>query len=363
MWLRDNKPEVFNKIRHILFPKDYLRFRMTGLLNTDFSDASGTLAWDFARRQWDSEILSAISVPSALFPQPQESSHSSGTLLHEAASEMGLRPGIPVAIGAGDVAAAVIGSGMTGVNTLLINAGTAAQVIVIQDTPQPYQYEQGVRYLFELGVDGKVFTMGALPSAGLSLEWWRGLAGSNLSYQDLDELASRTQSTVDSVLYIPYLQGTGTPHIVDKSLGTFVQMSASTDIRRMTRAVMEGVAFGIKQCSESLITGKQSDDLDVQITGGITKSPFMRELLTSILPGKVTFRTYSDVSTIGAAALGAVAGSVVDSANTFLSHFDFGSQEHIRQLALRPHYESLYKRFKHWAAIVAESEMVGIKDF
>lgn len=353
MWLRDNRPETFSKIRHILFPKDYLRFRMTGTLSTDFSDASGTLAWDFAKRQWDDFVLSAVAIPSAFFPQPCESSHGSGTLSYDAASEMGLKAGTPIAVGAGDVAAAVIGSGMTGANTLLINAGTAAQVIVIQDAPQTYQYERGVRYLFELGIDGKVFTMGALPSAGLSLEWWRGIAGSNLSYQDLDELASQTHSTVDSVLFIPYLQGTGTPHILDRSLGTFVQMSASTDIRRMTRAAMEGVAFGIIQCAESLIADKPPDSLEVQITGGVAKSALMRELLASVLPGTITFRDYSDVSVIGAAALGAVAGSVVDDVNTFLGHFDFGSREYSHQPVLREHYESLYRRFKHWAAVVA----------
>lgn len=361
MWLRENKPEIFEKVHRILYPKDYLRFRMTGALSTDYSDASGSLTWDFASRDWDAVALSAIGLSSALFPQPQESSRTGGSLSQDAADQMGLVSGIPVAIGAGDVAAAVIGSGITSPNALLINAGTAAQVIVIQDAPEPYEYERGVRYLFELGIDGKVFTMGALPSAGLSLEWWRNTAGASLSYADLDKLAMQARSSADSVMFVPYLQGTGTPYLADQSLGTFVQMSSSTDIKAMTRAVMEGVALGIRLCAEALVADRTLDGLQVQITGGITKSALMRQLLATAFPGMVTFREVSDVSVIGAAALGAVAGGVVDHSSTFLSKFDFGSQQYPQEPSGSEHYETLYARFRHWAhAVVSnKSDMTG----
>lgn len=349
LWLRDKYPELFAKTRYIVFAKDYLRLLMTGVMSTDYSDASGTLAWDFGKRCWDKNLLSWLNIPITLFPEPSESTRLAGTLTERAAHEMGLVSGIPVATGAGDVAAAVIGSGVTSSSTLLINAGTAAQVILIQDAPQHYQYEDGVRYLFELGIASKVFAMGALPSAGLALEWWRTVAGNDVTYHDLDRLAQQASTDLDSVFFVPYLQGTGTPYLIDRSLGTFAQISTKTDIKAMTRAVMEGVAFGIRHCAEALFTDGALENAQVQITGGVSKSQFMRNLLASVFPGRVTFQTYADVSTIGAAAVGAVAGQVVDNVEAFLHPMDFGRQGYSVPDQQISDYDSLFKRYRDWS--------------
>ncbi|MEB2286866.1 MAG: FGGY family carbohydrate kinase [Anaerolineae bacterium] len=359
LWLRDNYPEAYAATRHVLFSKDYLRLRMTGEMATDFSDASGSLLWDFGARQWDADLLARLNIAESLLPQPQESTTLAGFLTEQAAADLGLRAGTPVAVGAGDVACAVIGSGLESPDTLLINAGTAAQVILIQEQPAPYVPERGVRYLFELGIDGKTFAMGALPSAGLSLEWWRSLLGGHLTYGDLDELASDRLGTADGPLFIPYLQGTGTPDIRDDSLGTFLFMSSSTDRALLTAAVMEGVVFGVKRCADALLSGSATPQRQVLITGGVSKSQIMRRIFASAFEATALFRDFSDVSAIGAVTLGAVAAGEADTVAAFLRRLPFATHEVAPDPALAERYAVLSRRHREWAEFVAHIPMAS----
>lgn len=354
MWLRENHPEAYAATRHVLFSKDYLRLKMTGELATDFSDVSGSLVWDFGARKWDTALLSQLGIAPSLLPQPQESTAIAGYLTEQAAADLGLAAGTPVAMGAGDVACAVIGSGLESSDTLLINAGTAAQLILIQEQPAPYAPERGVRYLFELGIDGKAFAMGALPSAGLSLEWWRSLLGKQLTYGDLDELASDRLGTADGPLFIPFLQGTGTPDILDDSLGAFLFMSSSTDRALLTAAVMEGVVFGVKRSADALLGGDGAPQRKVLITGGVSKSQVMRRIFASAFGVTASFRDFSDVSAIGAVALGAAAVGEVDSVSSFLRRLPFDTQTVAPDPALAERYEGMYERHRRWATLVTQ---------
>lgn len=354
LWLRDNHPEAYGATHHVLFSKDYLRLRMTGEVSTDFSDVSGSLLWDFGAREWDADLLARLGIAASLLPQPQESTVVAGSLTEQAAADLGLPAGTPVATGAGDVACAVIGSGLESSDTLLINAGTAAQVILIQEQPAPYVPERGVRYLFELGIDGKAFAMGALPSAGLSLEWWRSLLGGQLTYGDLDELASDRLGTADGPLFIPYLQGTGTPDIRDDSLGTFLFMSSSADRALLTAAVMEGVVFGVKRCADTLLGSDATPQRKVLITGGMSKSQVMRRIFASAFGVTAAFRDFSDVSAIGAVALGAAAAGEVDSVAGFLRGLPFDTHEVAPDPVLAERYAAMSKRHREWAEFVAQ---------
>ena len=149
-----------------------------------------------------------------------------------------------MACGGGDAACAVVGSGIADRNTLMINAGTAVQVIELQDEPSPFDRETAVRYLFELGVAGQTFAIGALNSAGHSLGWWRGLVDASLSHDEFEALAADEPSAEDGPLFLPWLQGTGTPYLRDGPCGAFVQLSSTADRAILTRAVMDGVALG-----------------------------------------------------------------------------------------------------------------------
>ncbi len=354
LWLRENHPEAYAATRHVLFSKDYLRLRMTGEMSTDFSDASGSLVWDFGAREWDAALLLQLGIAASLLPQPQDSTALAGYLTEQAAADLGLVAGTPVATGAGDVACAVIGSGLESSDTLLINAGTAAQVILIQEQPTPFAPGRGVRYLFELGIDGKAFAMGALPGAGLSLEWWRSLLGEQLTYGDLDELAGDWLGTVDGPLFIPFLQGTGTPDILDDLLGAFLFMSSSTDRSLLTAAVMEGVVFGVKRCADALLGNDGAAQRRVLITGGVSKSQVMRRIFASAFGVTASFRDFSDVSALGAVALGAAAAGEVDSVAGFLRRLPVDTHAVAPDPALAERYAGMYERHRRWSGLITQ---------
>lgn len=355
LWLRENRPELSDEIEHILWPKDYLRYRLTGKIATEYADASGTLMWDFAARAWDEDLLADFELSSDLLPDARASNEAAGTLSETAAKDLGFSVNTVVAYGGGDCACAVVGSGIPDSDTLLINAGTAVQVIEMRDEPSPYDRDAGVRYLFELGVEGRTFAIGALNSAGHSLEWWRRLLDGNLTYAEFDALAANVTPTPEGPLFLPYLQGTGTPHLLDGSYGSFVQLSATADQSALTRAVMDGVAFGIKHCAEALVKDGDLSAKKILFTGGVPKSPLMRQILANVFDGEIRFRSFSDMSALGAAAHGLVAAGLAPDARTWLAEFDYGEGRAASSPALRERYTVTYERYKKWAARITSA--------
>lgn len=347
LWLKENEPRSFRRVRHVLFPKDYLRYLLTEEIATDPSDASGTLVWDFEAHQWDHEAISALELPLDIFPPTTQATEIGGHLSPGTAQALGLEAGTPVATGAGDVASALIGSGVRK-DSLLVNAGTAAQVIVPDVQPTRYSEEDGARYLFELGRDASCFVMGALPSAGLSVNWWRKLLGSNLSYEELDALA-REAPTETRTLFLPYLQGTGTPYARDEAFGSFLNLSASTNLQQLTRSVMEGVVLGIKLCMEHAVRYSPHEISKVLVAGGITKSSILRDLLAKTLSGEVVFASFADASLVGSLrnAVASVTGGSVDLevAHALLEtkSYQFGDE---------PHRDYLQNKYEHFKASV-----------
>ncbi len=353
LWLREHEPEIFAGIKTVLFSKDYLRYRMTGEMATDYADASGSLMWDFAARRWDEALLAEFDLPASLLPPVLGSADMAGALTAGAAAQLGLAPGTPVACGGGDAACAVVGSGIVDRDSLMINAGTAVQVIELQDEPRPFNRETANRYLFELGVAGQTFAIGALNSAGHSLGWWRGLMNPSLTHDEFEALAADEPSAEDGPLFLPWLQGTGTPYLLDGPYGSFVQLSSTANRRTLTRAVMDGVALGIRLCAEALVEPGRLADKQVLVTGGVPKSALMRTILSNVLPASVAFRSFSDMSALGAVAHAAVAAGISASAGDFLAEFKYGEITSAAEPSLKARYERLYAVFKRWADYVA----------
>ncbi len=349
LWLRQHEPGVYHEIDKVLFSKDYLRYRMTGEIATELSDASGSLMWDFAARRWDADLLARLDLPLSLLPRVHGSAEAAGNLTDAAAADLGLSTNALVAFGGGDAACAVIGASLPDRDTLMINTGTAVQVIEIQDKPTPFHPRSAIRYLFELGADGKTFAIGALNSAGHSLNWWRDLINPTMTHAEFEALAATQPSAVDGPLFLPYLQGTGTPFLLDGPYGSFVQLSATADRPGLTRAVMDGVAFGIRLCAEALVGEGKLAQTKILLTGGLPKSKLMREIIGNVMPGEATFRGFSDKSALGAAAHAAVAAGLSEDAAAFLADFDYGELTAAPDAALRSHYEALYQRYKSWA--------------
>ncbi len=353
LWLRQEQPAIYEQVAHFIFAKDYLRYRMTGAIGTDYSDASGSLAWDFAARDWDRALLAELGVAPNLLPPAHSAAEAAGRLTAEAAVDLGLSPKTVVAYGGGDAACAVVGSGIADRDTLMINTGTAVQIIELQDQPLPFDPGRSIRYLFELGVGGRTFAIGALNSAGHSLDWWRKLLDERMSYAEFNALAAGEPSAPDGPLFLPYLQGTGTPYLLDGSHGSFVQLSATADKAVLTRAVMDGVAFGIRLSAEALLGDAPLASKQILFTGGLPKSPVMREILSHVFAGEVRFRSFSDMSALGAAAHAAVAARFYDDVGKFLADFDYGETTATADAGLRARYEDTYQRYQQWAGRIA----------
>ncbi|MYA94530.1 MAG: hypothetical protein F4Y30_14110 [Chloroflexi bacterium] len=353
LWLREHRPAVYAEMAVALFPKDYLRWRMTGAFATDYSDASASLMWDFAARQWDEKLLAELAIPSHLMPPAGDSCAPSGRLTTQAAAELGLRPGTIVARGGGDAACAVVGAGIPDSDTLLINAGTAVQVIELIAQPTPFDVQRANRYLFELGIDGRCFIIGALNSAGQSLDWWRRLLNPAQSHADLEALAATQPGAADAPIFLPWLQGTGTPFLLDGPYGSFAQLSATADQAALTRAVYDGVAMGIHLCAEALVGADGLASKQLLFTGGVPKSPLMRGILAGVFGREIRCRSFSDMSALGAAAHGAVAAGLAESAQSWLADFDYGEVSQPASESLVEQYRSAYGRYKLWAARIA----------
>jgi xylulokinase len=353
LWMRGKHPDEFARGRTLLFPKDYLRYKLTGMLGTDWSDASGSLVWDFRAKAWDEALIEKLRLEAIAFPRAEDPHAVSGFVTGRAAKVTGLKEGTPVVFGLGDVAAALVGAGAAQPDTVLINAGTAAQIIRVIDLPREAMRAGGERsaYLFELGVDDLRFAMGALPGAGFSLNWWRRILNEDLTYEEVDELAQASECGAAGCIYLPYLNGTGTPHLVDAPLGGYVGLSGFTNKAHMTRAVMEGVAFSIRQSLDT-VDGRTST---IVVTGGITKSPVWTQILADVLGKPLQLREVKDASGIGACMVAARCLGAVD--ETASSAQLLGGKDLIKEPSPENAvvYERRFADFAHWSELFAKA--------
>jgi xylulokinase len=306
LWLRDRDPRSLERTRHLVFPKDYLRFRLTGTIATDRSDASGSLLWDFASSAWDDELISALGLDPSWFPEVLASTAIGGHVARSAAEQLGLPEGVPVAVGSGDVAAALNGHGVSESGGILINAGTAAQIITSSFAPERFQRGSPARFAFERGAPEGAFAMGALPSAGLALTWWSDVLDNPGGVAALADGLDIEEAAGTAPYFVPYLQGTGTPLLRDHAAGAFLALSSASNRGSMTRALIEGIAYGIRHALESLGHGADGGG-PIAVTGGLERNPAIRRMLPHVLGQSVQYQEQADVSLVGAAAYGAVA--------------------------------------------------------
>jgi xylulokinase len=305
LWLRDEEPENYSRVARVLLPKDYVRLRLTGEYATDASDAAGTLLLDVRRRDWSGEILDALEIPAEWMPEVYEGPESTGTLREDVAGELGLQAGIPVAAGGGDNAAAAVGVGVVEGGLLSSSIGTSGVLFAASEgfTPDP----SGRIHAFCHAVPREYHLMGVTLSAGGSLSWWREALGND--YDELVEAASGVPPGAEGLLFLPYLSGERTPHLDPQARGAFVGLTARHGTPHMTRAVMEGVVFSLRDSLEIL------RELDVPIgqvraTGGGARSPLWRQLQADVYGVPIHRTTADEGPAHGAALLSGVAAGV-----------------------------------------------------
>lgn len=313
IWMRTHEPELYGRIKHILLPKDYLRFKLSGEYASEVSDASGTNLFDVKKRIWSEEILDILDINAEWMPKIYESFEVTGYLTEEAAKATGLSQGIPVVGGAGDNAAAAIGSGVVREGRAFTTLGTSGVIFAHSNTPS---IDPGGRvHTFCSAVPGAWTVMSCTLSAGGALQWYRNnfcqaeiSAASELGidpYVLMDQQAEKSPIGANRLIFLPYLMGERSPLLNSNARGVFFGLSSIHTRRDMLRAVMEGVVYSQRACLD-VLNEMGIEPKSMLATGGGGKSKFWRQMLADVYGCPVTENTYKEGPALGAAILASV---------------------------------------------------------
>jgi xylulokinase len=304
LWVQEHEPEIWKRVRHILLPKDYVRYKMTGEFAIDCADGAGTILFDLKKRNWSQEVLTALDIPFEYLPKVYEGTDITGSLLPNVAAELGLPAGTPVIAGGGDQATSAVGTGAVNAGVASLSLGTSGVVFVTIDTPaiEP----EGRLHAFCHSVPGKWHFMGVMLSAAGSLRWHRDTFAPNTSYDQLLEPAANIQPGSDGLIFLPYLTGERTPHPDPLARGAFVGLTVRHALPHMTRAVLEGVSFGLRDSFELIKNAGVGKIKEIRITGGGAKSALWRQILADVFDIELATVSSVEGSAFGAALLAAV---------------------------------------------------------
>jgi xylulokinase len=303
LWVRDNEPEFFARVRKVLLPKDYLRFQLTGEYASDVSDASGTALFDVVRRNWSTELVEKLDLNAAILPVVWESHEISGKVSRRAADSTGLAEGTPVVAGAGDQAASAVGNGIVAPGMVSCTIGTSG--VVFAHTASPAYDPAGRVHTFCHAVRGAWHVMGVTQGAGLSLQWFRKNLAPDASYDELTAEAATAPAGSQGLYWLPYLMGERTPHLDASARGGWVGLTAKHTRAELIRAVLEGVAYSQKDCLD--IIEKMGVTVNsVRLSGGGARSPFWRQMFADVFGKRVATLETEEGSAYGAALLSMV---------------------------------------------------------
>ncbi len=304
LWVRRNHPEIYQQIEHVLLPKDYIRWRLTGDYATDVSDASGTLFFDVARRQWSPEMLEFLGLSQAVLPKCYESYEITGHVSEQAAKETGLFRGIPVVGGGGDQASGAVGTGVVKAGRVSVALGTSGVVFACQET---YSVDSENRLHSFCHANGKWHVMGVMLSAASCLKWWveEVCKMDDSGFITLLQEAAEVPPGSEGLVFLPYLLGERTPYSDPYARGTFVGLTMTHSRGHMTRAILEGVAFGLRDSLE-IIREQNIPIQEVRVSGGGAKSNLWRQILADIFGLPICVVNSVEGPAFGAAILAAV---------------------------------------------------------
>jgi xylulokinase len=312
LWVRENEPQLWARVRHIMLPKDYVRFRLTGDRAIDLADASGTLLLDVAKRAWSAEVLSGTGIEKSFLPALYESPDVCGKLNAEGAAATGLQIGTPVVAGAGDQAAGAVGMGIVRAGVVSATIGTSG--VVFAATDRPALDPRGRLHTFCHAIPGRWHVMGVTQAAGLSLRWFRdtfGLSSAASSktnrdpYEFLSEEAATAPPGAEGLLWAPYLMGERTPHLDPNARGALAGITPSHRRAHIVRAILEGVAFSLKD-SFSIFEEMKVPVTQIRLGGGGARSRLWRQIQADVYAREVELVAAEEGAAFGAAILAAV---------------------------------------------------------
>jgi xylulokinase len=304
LWVKENEREVFAQARHVLLPKDYIRYKLTGGYALDKADGAGTVLFDLKARNWSDEILSALEIPRAWMPDTFEGPEFTGYVNEEAASLTGLNAGTPVAAGGGDQAAQAVGVGAVEPGIVGLTVGTSG--VVFATTPSALIEPEGRLHAFCHAAPGLWHFMGVMLSAAGSLQWYRDTLASAMSFEDLLKEAESVPAGCEGLQFLPYLSGERTPHPDPLARGAFIGLTLRHSRAHMTRAVLEGVSFGLKDSFTLIRNAGLGAITQVRASGGGTKGALWRQILASVLEAELVTVNTTEGAAYGAALLAGV---------------------------------------------------------
>ncbi len=308
LWVRHHEPEVYSNAAHLLLPKDYIRYRLTGDYAMDKADGSGTILFDLAARDWSPEVTSALEIPDAWLPPTAEGPAITGIVSAAASALTGLAAGTPVVAGGGDQAAQAVGVGAIDPGMAAITLGTSGVVFAATDTPlfEP----EGRLHAFCHAAPGRWHLMGVMLSAAGSLQWLRDTLAPGVGFDALMDEAAQAPAGCEGLLFLPYLSGERTPHPDPLARGAWVGLTLRHTRAHMVRAVLEGVAFGLRDGFSMLAQVGLGELARVRVSGGGARSTLWLAILASVLGVPLESVAASEGAAFGAALLAGVGAGI-----------------------------------------------------
>lgn len=315
LWVRENEPENWKRVRSVMLPKDYVRFRLTGVRATDMADASGTLLLDVAHRRWSHEVMQAAGIGESLLPKLFESPDICGNVSPAGAAATGLQVGTPVVAGAGDQAAGAVGIGIAAPGAVSATIGTSG--VVFAATDRPSLDARGRLHTFCHAIPGRWHVMGVTQAAGLSLRWFRDTFGVSSAgvddesdpYERLTAEAASVSPGADGLLWAPYLMGERTPHLDPNTRAALIGLTASHTRGHVVRAILEGVAFSLRD-SFTLFAEMGVPVKNIRLGGGGARSALWRQIQADVYGHEVEILEAEEGAAYGAAILAGVGAGI-----------------------------------------------------
>jgi xylulokinase len=307
LWVRENEPDLWSRVKSVLLPKDYVRFQLTGDKATDVADASGTLLLNVAERKWSDEMLAATEINSKIMPHVYESPEITGTISAAASELTGLRTGTPVVAGAGDQAGGAVGIGIVQPGAVSATIGTSGVVFAATNTPA--LDPKGRVHTFCHAVPGRWHVMGVTQGAGLSMRWFRDQFGvgphEGDPYDEMTAEAAHVSPGSNGLLWAPYLMGERTPHLDPHARAALVGLTASHTRAHVIRAIMEGVAYSLRDSFE--IFNEMGVPVEtIRLGGGGARSALWRQIQADIYGRAVATVEAEEGAAYGVAMLAGV---------------------------------------------------------
>jgi xylulokinase len=308
LWVRRHEPDVYAKARLILLPKDFVRLKLTGVAAMDKADGSGTLLFDLRARTWSKLVLERLEIPASWLPPTYEGPERTGAVSADAAEATGLQAGTPVMAGGGDQAAGAVGAGAVEPGIVSLTLGTSG--VVFAATREPLVEPQGRLHAFCHALPGTWHFMGVTLSAAGSLQWYRDTLAPAESFDSLTGEAEKAPAGADGLLFLPYLSGERTPYPDPGARAAFAGLTLRHGRTHLTRSVLEGVAYSLRDCFSLLRDAGLPSVDQVRIAGGGARSALWRRICASVLGVEVLTVNSTEGAAFGAALLAGVGAGV-----------------------------------------------------